>query len=179
MSSAAIIARNLGARRQRNGWRCECPCGCGYDMTLAIGEEDRLLAYCFGGCEYRDILNELVQYGLLDPDDAELPHREPVVAPLSAEELRHKIESARWVYDRTAWDERISVYLRSRHIKLISSVLRFCDTAPHRLGVALPAMLAPVVDVNGAQTGIHMTYLRPNGSGKANLPKKFQRETRA
>ena len=39
-------------------------------------------------------------------------------------------------------------------------------------------MLAPVVNVSGEQTGVHMTYLRRDGGGKADLPKEFQRECR-
>ena len=39
-------------------------------------------------------------------------------------------------------------------------------------------MLAPVVNVTGEQTGVHMTYLRRDGGGKADLPKEFQRECR-
>ena len=39
-------------------------------------------------------------------------------------------------------------------------------------------MLAPVVNVSGEQTGVHMTYLRPDGGGKADLPKEYQRECR-
>ena len=39
-------------------------------------------------------------------------------------------------------------------------------------------MLAPVVDVDGEQIGVHMTYLRRDGGGKADLPKEFQRECR-
>jgi putative DNA primase/helicase len=56
--------------------------------------------------------------------------------------------------------------------------LRFQEQAPHRLGARLPAILAPVVNVTGEQTGLHMTFLRPDGAGKANLPKEFQRECR-
>ena len=39
-------------------------------------------------------------------------------------------------------------------------------------------MLAPVVDVDGEQIGVHMTFLRSDGAGKADLPKEFQRECR-
>jgi phage/plasmid primase-like uncharacterized protein len=39
-------------------------------------------------------------------------------------------------------------------------------------------MLAPVVNAAGEQTGLHMTYLRADGSAKAALPKEFQREWR-
>ena len=39
-------------------------------------------------------------------------------------------------------------------------------------------MLAPIVDVDGEQIGVHLTYLRRDGSGKAELPKEYQRECR-
>ena len=76
------------------------------------------------------------------------------------------------------WDERIAVYLHSREIGLTSPVLRFQEQAPHRLGAHLPAMLAPVVNVTGEQIGVHLTYLRRDGGGKAALPKEYQRECR-
>ena len=75
-------------------------------------------------------------------------------------------------------DERIAVYLKSREIGLTSPVLRFQEQAPHRLGARLPAMLAPVVNVTGEQIGVHLTYLRCGGAGKATLPKEYQRECR-
>jgi putative DNA primase/helicase len=56
--------------------------------------------------------------------------------------------------------------------------LKFQEQAPHRLGTRLPAMLAPVVDIDGEQIGAHMTYLRRDGAGKADLPKEYQRESR-
>jgi hypothetical protein len=56
--------------------------------------------------------------------------------------------------------------------------LKFQEQAPHRLGTRLPAMLAPVVDIYGEQIGAHMTYLRRDGAGKADLPKEYQRECR-
>ena len=95
-----------------------------------------------------------------------------------ADQRRRKIQQAREIYASGVWDERIAVYLRSRGIRLTSPVLRFSEHAPHRLGARLPAMLAPVVNVYGEQTGVHMTYLRPDGGGKADLPKEFQRECR-
>ena len=89
-----------------------------------------------------------------------------------------RIAHARQIYDSGVWDERIAVYLRSRGIGLTSPVLRFQEQAPHRLGARLPAMLAPVVNVTGEQIGVHMTYLRRDGGGKADLPKEYQRECR-
>ena len=67
--SAAGIARQLGATRQGNNWRCACPRDCGYSLSLSDGEDGRLLAFCFGGCEFDEIMLALVEYGLLDDDD--------------------------------------------------------------------------------------------------------------
>jgi putative DNA primase/helicase len=52
--------------------------------------------------------------------------------------------------------------------------LRLCL---HRNGNYYPAMVAPIVDVSGEQIGVHKTFLWPDGSGKADLPKEEQRET--
>jgi putative DNA primase/helicase len=174
---AAGIARQLGATRQGNNWRCACPRGCGYGLSFCDGPDGRLLAFCFGGCQFDRIMAALVEYGLLDDDDDDDLHasRRVIVCPRDGAE---RIAHARQIYDSGVWDERIAVYLHSREIGLTSPVLRFQEQAPHRLGGRLPAMLAPVVDIDGEQIGAHMTYLRRDGAGKADLPKEYQRESR-
>ena len=146
--SAAGIARQLGATRQGNNWRCACPRGCGYGLSFCDGPDGRLLAFCFGGCEFSEIMPALVEYGLLDDDDGDDSHvsRRVIVCPRDGAE---RIAHARQIYDSGVWDERIAVYLHSREIGLTSPVLRFQEQAPHRLGARLPAMLAPVVNVTG------------------------------
>ncbi len=124
---------------------------------------------------------ELVQYGLLDGDDEDLGSPPgDLIVPFrnDVDQRRRKIQQAREIYASGAWDERIAVYLRSRGIGLTSPILKFHEQAPHRLGARLPAMLAPVVDIGGEQIGVHLTYLRRDGAGKANLPKEYQRECR-
>jgi putative DNA primase/helicase len=175
--SAAGIARHLGATRQGNNWRCACPRGCGYSLSFCDGADGRLLAFCFGGCAFNEIMSALVEYGLLDDDDDNDLHVSRGVT-VSQRDNTERIAHARQIYDSGVWDERIAVYLHSREIGLTSPVLRFQEQAPHRLGARLPAMLAPVVNVTGEQTGTHLTYLRGDGSGKADLPKDFQRECR-
>jgi putative DNA primase/helicase len=175
--SAAAIARQLGAQRQGNNWRCACPLECGYSLSLSDGEDGKLLAYCFGGHEYHEILAALVEFGLLDDDAGDDLHLSRRVIVCQRDDAK-RIAHARQVYDSGVLDERIQIYLRSRGIELVSPVLRFAEHAPHRLGVRLPAMLAPVSNVTGEQTGLHMTYLRCGGDGKAALPKEYQRECR-
>ena len=177
--SAAGIARQLGATRQGNNWRCACPRDCGYSLSLSDGEDGRLLAFCFGGCEFNEIMPALVEYGLLDDDDdaGDDPHvsRRVTVCQRdtpSASRMPGKSTTAAFGTSGSP------IYLRSREIGLTSPVLRFQEQAPHRLGVRLPAMLAPVVNVTGEQIGVHLTYLRRDGGGKATLPKEYQRECR-
>ena len=172
------IARRLGGQRQGNNWRCACPRDCGYSLSLSDGEDGRLLAFCFGGCEFNEIMPALVEYGLLDDDDGDDFHvsRRVIVCPRDGAE---RIAHARQIYDSGVWDERIAVYLHSREIGLTSPVLRFQRSRRRTgLGARLPAMLAPVVDIDGEQIGAHMTYLRRDGAGKAELPKEYQRESR-
>jgi hypothetical protein len=145
---------------------------------LTDGEDGRLLAFCFGGCTFDEVTLALVAHGLLDDDDdaGDDPHVSRRVAVCQPDPKR--IAHARQIYDSGVWDARIQVYLRGRGIGLTSPILKFQEQAPHRLGARVPAMLAPVVNITGEQIGAHMTYLRRDGAGKADLPKEYQRESR-
>jgi hypothetical protein len=180
MSTAASIARNLGAQRQGHNWRCACPLGCGYSLSIADGEDGTLLVHCFGGCEFDDIHTSLVEYGLFDDDDAELESKCRGVSPFvnGGRDQMRRTEGAIWVYEQARITEQVNVYLHTRGIALSSPVLRFSSNAPHRrLDIRLPAMVAPVVDIQGRQIGTHLTYLRADGSGKAELGhRELQRE---
>jgi hypothetical protein len=181
MGTAAGVARNLGAWRQGHNWRCACPRGCGYALSLTDGEDGAFLAYCFGGCEFEDIVTSLVEHGLLDDDD-DAGDRDValLVKPRAVEDPRRS-EAARRIYDRLApaAGTPVEAYLRSRRITLpVPPTLRF-GGVPHRLGGIFPAMAAPIVDVDGDLIGVHMTYLCADGSAKADFVNKgFQRECR-
>jgi putative DNA primase/helicase len=114
---------------------------------------------------------------LLDDDDDDDLHVSRCVTVCQRDNTE-RIAHARQIYNDGGWDERIAVYLCSRGIHLTSPVLWFSEQAPHRLGARVAAMLAPVVNITGEQTGTHLTYLRGDGSGKAELPKEYQRESR-
>ena len=60
-----MIAAEI-ARREGRGWRCCCPLHQGRSLTLRHGDGGRLLAWCFGGCDSRDVFIELRRRGLLD-----------------------------------------------------------------------------------------------------------------
>jgi putative DNA primase/helicase len=173
IASAASIARRLGGKRQGHNWRCPCLCGSDYALCLGTGEDSKLLAFCHGGCGYNQIVQELATQDLLFNDSLgtfELP-----IAERLDEE---RIADARKLYESAIDHERIERYLRSRSITLTSPVLRFLHTARHREGFPVPAMVAPVVDIDGVVCGAHMTFLSHRHDGKANLePKERQRQT--
>jgi putative DNA primase/helicase len=167
MAGLATIARNLGAERSGANWRCPCPLGCGYSLSLLEGEDGRLLAHCFGGCDYHKLELALVEYGLLD-EDLEVARSVAKCQRLydSADKAR-RIDRARQLYESAAPDPRIDTYIRSRGIAIRSSILRFSPRHRHRLAIELPAMLAPVTNTAGELIGVHATFLKADGSGQA------------
>jgi hypothetical protein len=84
-------------QRQGHNWRCPCPLGCGYALSLADGEEGQLLAHCFGGCGFDDVLAVLVEYALFDDDDgvASRQCEKRIASARSAEQDADRIEHAR------------------------------------------------------------------------------------
>src|SRR5262245_22075781 len=65
--NAAEIACALGdARREGRGWRCCCPLHGGRSLVLRDGDQGRVLATCWAGCNRLDVIAELRQRGLLD-----------------------------------------------------------------------------------------------------------------
>jgi putative DNA primase/helicase len=186
--SAGNIAVALGGHREGRQWRCPCPVHGGRSLSLADGRDGALLVHCFGGCEWRDIFLVLRHRGLIgDRLDEISPEREvefrcrrETSAKAEIERLARSIGASRDLYQRAreAAGTVVETYLRLRGIMgPIPGVLRFLEHCPHRSGKYHPAMLAPIVNVHGEQVAIHKTFLRPDGSGKADLPKAEQRET--
>jgi putative DNA primase/helicase len=74
--SADNIGRALSGRRNGSGWLVSCPCpnhGKGRgdrspSLSVADGDDGRILLRCFAGCEFLDILDELKLRGLIDDD---------------------------------------------------------------------------------------------------------------
>jgi RecA-family ATPase len=58
MVTASDLARLLGAKRSGAGWAAKCPAHDDHRESLSFrdGDDGRLLAHCFAGCDFADIL---------------------------------------------------------------------------------------------------------------------------
>jgi putative DNA primase/helicase len=181
--SAADIAYALGdARREGRGWRCRCPLHRGLSLTLRDGDGGRLLAWCFGGCDSRDVLIELRRRGLLD--GRATGYRRPSPQTSQREDVARTARAlAIWHEARPAVGTIVESYLRRRGILLDAwpAALRFHPACPRPRDEAgnfrrpFPAMVAMVEHVRRGPVAVHATYLRPDGNGKADIPEKQQK----
>lgn len=186
--NAAELASALGGVREGRGWRCHCPSHGG--RSLVVADDDRkLLVHCFGGCGWQDVFAALRSQGLIgqllsdldpDQDNGQFHNQKKASAEAEIEKIARAVARARDLYRRSkpANATPVETYLRSRGSTLpIPPVLRFLRYCPHRNGKYYPAMVAPIVNVHGELIASHNTFLKPDGSGKADLPKEEQRET--
>jgi hypothetical protein len=167
--AARELAARLGLHRVGREYRGACPV-CGYAGAFALTDgRYGVIGWCANGCNQTDIARALGN-----------PHK--VVSPVP------QLKDARAIQDRLERADRIwrgsepvrftpaASYLDARGIgHLIACAdLKFRPDCSHPSGTAehpvrLPALIAVVRDVEGRFIGIHRTYLRRDGSGKAEI----------
>ena len=177
--SAADIAVALGdARREGRGWRCRCPLHQGRSLTLRDGDAGRLVAWCFGGCDSRDVFTELRRRGLLDARStayrsAKTSQRRDAVR---TDAQRSRAALAIWQSATPAGGTQAQNYLVSRGLHLPPPpTLRFHPGLKHPSGGIWPGMVALVTrGTNGMPLAIHRTFLACDCGGKAPIgPQKM------
>jgi len=185
--TAAELAKALGGKREGRSWRCPCPKHGGRSL-IVTERAGKTLFNCKAGCDQDAVLEALRDLGLFGKAhidrvrvaEAERRKREEAENQAEIDRLRRRIDAARALWHRAvpATGTPVERYLRSRGITLpIPDSLRFLEYCPHRCGRYRPAMVAAVVGVTGHLIGIHGTFLRPDGSGKADLPRAEHRES--
>jgi putative DNA primase/helicase len=167
--TAEAIARGLGLKRSGHEWVGACPC-CGYRAGFAVTERDgKLLVHCaVNKCDWTAIRGALVKLGLI---------REEPQMPAKPRAKKDTGEQGRGLWNRAGpaampnGSTTIVVdYFRSRDITVpVPPVLRFVSDCWHRSGVKAPAMIALVEHTERGPVAVHRTWLRPDGSGKADL----------
>jgi nucleotide-binding universal stress UspA family protein len=188
MSEAERITRALGGDWRGNSGLAPCPIcqpeGRRDQRALSISDSaGRLLVHCHkSGC---DVLRELQARNLADAgkgrsayDPEEAKRRKAEEAQRFAKRLKaaHDLFSAGVSCEGTP----AQTYLEGRGIvgmrfNRVSRTLRFHPSVLHGAsGQRLPAMLAQIRGHKGQRLGVHRTFLKPDGSGKADVePQKM------
>src|SRR5215471_10236678 len=145
LGSAAALAGALGGKPEGAGrYRAGCP-SCGRGNLQIRDGHTRLLFKCWNGCTFEEITAAFREEGTtIGGPNRGISGANPAE---EAERRRRKMETARALYRRA---EPAAGSIGAITLP-ISPVLRFMRYAPHRYGNTYPAMLAPVVDVNGEQ----------------------------
>jgi putative DNA primase/helicase len=161
--SADQIGVALKGRRNGNGWLVRCPCpnhGKGRgdrfpSLSVADGDDDRLLLRCFAGCDFVDILDELKHRGLID-DTCSLPVRRGFTPTIHRPEINPDVGAlAIWEAAVEAEETIVDDYLSRRGIYLRPPMLR-CRL-DHR------SMVAAVQAPDGKVIAIQQTWLTSEG----------------
>lgn len=142
-------------------------------LSLADGDDGRLLAHCFAGCGFREVFTALSEIGLVQGGGVS-------VAPDPAAGLRRRAAAEadaakRAAQAKTVWAAAQAIqgtpaetYLRGRGVTCaLPDTLRYAPACWHKSGAHLPAMVALVEGGDGF--AVHRTYLRPDGFGKAEV----------
>jgi putative DNA primase/helicase len=182
MSAATVAAALGGARHEGRRWRCRCPLHGGRSLVIADGAGGRLLVTCWAGCDRLAILAELRRRHLFDGVGS--AYRPPFIPTHSSDDDLRRTARALKIWDSTQRNTNtiVAQYLKSRKIvpgKWPPS-LRFSPRCPRPADDGsfvppLPAMVALVEHFERGSVAVHCTYLRTDGSGKADLPKNKQR----
>jgi len=143
-------------------------------LTLADGEDGRLLAKCHSGCDFRDVAAALRRAGLIE---GRAPSSGPAGPRRAAPNANALIERARRArYASEIWRDALPIagtpaeaYLRSRGITCdLPPTLRYATACKvPGSGTPLPALVARV---DGSPAfAVHRTYVRSDGTGKATV----------
>ena len=173
--SAHGIAHSLMAHPQRNreGYLVSCVCHDDRHPSLSLwdGNDGRLMVHCFAGCDRREILNTLREMGLLDGSLPASPP--PPLRPANRSRILNDIIDGTKTIDSVG---DVARYLEGRSIFLS---LWPDDLREHPAlevwegsrptGQKFPTLVAIIRNGEGQPAGLHLTFLRPDGSGKAEI----------
>lgn len=143
-------------------------------LTLTDAPDGRLLLSCKTGCSFLDVLSALRDRGLVDRHTRPQPPSASEIARRRAEEEAEAVKREKQAL--SVWREAVPVhgtladtYLRGRGITCpLPESLRFHPACWH--GATAQRLPALVARVDGLpRLAVHRTYLRPDGSGKADV----------
>lgn len=147
----------------RGTWICRQACGAGDGMDLAIA---------FTGKPFADVARDIDQ--IIGRGDVKA---DPVRREMTTEEQQQAIRSVAALTQEITEGDVVDRYLHSRGLGEITypPSLRFIPALRDGEGGVRPAMVASVKDRMGKTISLHRTFLKSDGSGKAEMasPRKL------
>ena len=174
---AAEIAKALGGKRSGRGFVARCPAHRDRNPSLSIsdGADGKLLLHCHRGCSFDAVIDALRRRGVVGHGETMPPPAYEDLQEIRAREAesgrrkRHLAQSL-WNERRPIRGTIVERYLASRAISAREfDALGFHPALRHPSGAVAPALLAAIVDRDGAFMGLHRTWLEHDGAGKALL----------
>ena len=172
-----IVGSSVKLRRVGGEWKGCCPFHDDSSPSFTIFDGDERF-HCFGCGANGDVLDFVQQMHSVDLREAAAMltgERLPVVAarPLARRPQRGTVSDARAIW-RAASPIRgtpAEAYLRSRAIDcVLPETLRFARLRYPKQNGLLPCLVALVTSADNRVSGIQRTFVREDGSGKADVP---------
>jgi len=179
MNEAERIAKLLGGRPLPGGeFLCRCPVG-GHgkgkgdrNPSLLIKQGDKVALFkCFGGCDSKEVLDEVRQRGMLEFSQPVNHVKSDTPRPLKqwAADNHTKIALSIWRECRNPQGTAVHKYLRGRSIELpedmAARAVGYHADCPFGAGRRVPAMVCLVRDITtNCACAIHRTAIDLDGN---------------
>jgi putative DNA primase/helicase len=173
MTTAAEIAERLGLTESGDGYSGICPCCC-YERAFSVVERDgRLLFHCHVGCTQAEVIQGLREWevwGSPSSQGGEFPPGPVTNHPPESKTSRDNA-LAMWARSQPAEGTVVEKYLRARGYNgPIPAALRYVSGKHPSDEQLHPVMVAAAIVIDPPEIiGVHRTFLRADGSGKAPL----------
>jgi hypothetical protein len=182
---ADFIAKALGGRRAGAGWTARCPAHADStpSLSISVSSNAKVLVHCHAGCDQAQVIGALKFRGLWrDQSSRSFTRdylRKPVKDPVRYGADRTLVAKALWTKSIPAKGTPVETYLRTSrgYQGLIPATLRFLP-ASEKHPPAMIAAFAMAAEIEpgllcvspDAVRAVHLTKLKPDGMGKADIP---------
>jgi putative DNA primase/helicase len=178
---APELVRALGGRWHGRRSTVRCPAHSDRTPSLSISEGDdgRPLVFCHAGCPQAAVIDALRRLGLWSGPGERVEYRplDPAVIDArrqqDAKERQHRLARARAIWRDAARNrcrELVITYLRSRQLTIEPPPTMRSGRIWHPFErCTMPAMVTAIQGGDGRLQGVSLTFLRPDGRGKADI----------
>jgi len=174
---SAVVGASVKLKRTGSEYVGCCPFHSERTPSFTVND-DKGFFHCFGCGAHGDVLDFVMQaegVGLRDAADRIGSGHVPVLPERQRppEPERDTVAEALtiWRSASSARGTAAEAYLRGRGIHIpIPETIRFARLPYGRRGDPIPCLVAVVGSTEGKVIGIQRTYLKPDGSGKADVP---------